>query len=267
MIVVESSALPNPPPINSFKKAIQDMGLRLISFPSLLLCLLLPLPALSGPYYTYGSTPSRAAYYGSNDSLGTPRGACGYGEFGREVYGGNVAAVSNLFQDGIGCGACYQVTCTDPKLCTEDGVEIMVTDHGASDNTDFILSIHAFAGMASQNKSQELIAFGVVDIEYERIPCKFPGYYVMVKVHENSRFPDYLVIIFIYQAAEKDILAVDLWKKDCKEWVSMRRAYGGVWDMPMPPKSPLSLRLLTSENIGKKKWVYLKNVIPEMWKP
>lgn len=36
-------------------------------------------------------------------------GACGFGEFGRTVNNGNVAAVSYLFRNGSGCGACYQV--------------------------------------------------------------------------------------------------------------------------------------------------------------
>ncbi|KAL5973791.1 hypothetical protein ACLOJK_030448 [Asimina triloba] len=193
-------------------------------------------------------------------------GACGYGEFGRNVYGGNVAAVSKLFKGGVGCGACYQVICTNPKLCTKDGVEIMVTDHGASDNTDFILSTHGFASMAYQNKAKQLLAYGVVDIVYRRVPCKFPGHNLMVKVHESSRFPDYLAIIFIFQDGEKDISAVELWQEDYKKWVAMRRAFGGVWDISTPPKGPLKLRVLASED-GKKKWVELKKVIPKMWKP
>ncbi|KAL5973804.1 hypothetical protein ACLOJK_030461 [Asimina triloba] len=242
-----------------------------LSFSSLLFLLVL-LPALCSAYDTF--THSRAAYYGSKDGLGTPTGACGYGEFGRNVYGGNVAAVSKLFKGGVGCGACYQVKCTNPKLCTKDGVEIMVTDHGASDNTDFILSTHGFSSMAYQNKAKQLLAYGVVDIIVTwvyvvgvlRVPCKFPGHNLMVKVHESSRFPDYLAIIFIFQAGERDISAVELWQEDYKKWVAMRRAFGGVWDISTPPKGPLKLRVLASED-GKKKWVELKKVIPKMWKP
>ncbi|KAL5973795.1 hypothetical protein ACLOJK_030452 [Asimina triloba] len=240
-----------------------DMDLK-FSFSCLLLFLLALLPALCSAYHTF--TPSRAAYYGSKDGLGTASGACGYGEFGRKVYGGNVAAVSKLFKGGVGCGACYQVRCTNPKLCKKDGVEIMVTDSGAGDNTAFILSTHGFSSMAYENKAKQLMAYGVVDIEYRRVPCKFPGHNLMVKVHEYSRFSEYLSIVFIFQAGQKDILAVELWQEDYKKWAAMRRSFGGVWDMPTPPKGPLKLRFLASED-GKKKWVELKNVIPRMWKP
>jgi hypothetical protein len=34
----------------------------------------------------------------------------------------------------------------------------------------------------------------------------------MFKVHEHSRFPDYLAIILLYQAGQNEILAVELWQ-------------------------------------------------------
>ena len=36
-------------------------------------------------------------------------GACGFGEYGREVNDGQASAVSRLYRNGTGCGACYQV--------------------------------------------------------------------------------------------------------------------------------------------------------------
>jgi hypothetical protein len=63
----------------------------------------------------------------------------------------------------------YQVRCTDSHYCTDKGVTIVVTDHGSSHNTDFILSRRAFGRMAqTTDAAASLIALGVVDVEYKR---------------------------------------------------------------------------------------------------
>ncbi|XP_068649587.1 expansin-like B1 [Aristolochia californica] len=233
-----------------------------MSLPYLVVLVLL-LPALCSSQNAFIS--SRATYYGSPDCLGTPSGACGYGEFGRNLNGGEVGAVSKLYRNGAGCGGCYQVRCTNPNLCYQNGLKTVVTDHGEGDNTDFILSPRAFAKLAQPNKAAELFAYGVIDIEYRRIPCQYPGYNLVFKVHEHSKFPDYLAIIVLYQAGQKDITGVELWQEDCKEWRAMRRAFGGVWDMSSPPRGDINLRFQVSGDDGQK-WVQISNVIPNNWK-
>ncbi|RWR89716.1 expansin-like protein B1 [Cinnamomum micranthum f. kanehirae] len=237
------------------------MGLSL-SF-SCLFSLLVLLPVLCSSQDPFVS--SRAAYYGSPECFGTPTGACGFGEFGRNINGGDVGAVAKLYRNGAGCGACYQVSCTNPKLCLEDGLKIVVTDHGEGDNTDFILSASGFAKLARPGMDKELIARGVVDIEYRRISCRYPGHNLMFKVHEHSKFPDYIAIIILYQSGKKDVTAMELWQEDSQQWKGMRRAYGGVWDMVSPPKGALTVRVLASDNDGQK-WFQMRNVIPGDWK-
>ena len=72
---------------------------------------------------------------------------------------------------------CQQVRCTNPYYCSPSGVTIVITDSGASDGTDFILSQHAFAGMG-QNKDAgaTLLNFGYVEIEYRRCMHSKHGY-------------------------------------------------------------------------------------------
>ncbi|KAF8412469.1 hypothetical protein HHK36_000433 [Tetracentron sinense] len=233
-----------------------------VSFSSCLLCFVLLLPVLCSSQDTF--LCSRATYYGSPDFLGTPTGACGFGEFGRNVNGGDVGAVSRLYRNGTGCGACYQVRCTIPQLCDDAGVKIVVTDHGEGDYTDFILSTRGFTKLARPNMAAELVAHGVVDIEYRRISCQYPGYNLVFKVHEHSRFPEYLAIVVLYQAGQKDIVTIEVWQEDCQQWRSLRRAYGAVWDMTNPPRGAVNLRFQLSGDDSK--WVQLRNAIPSDWK-
>ncbi|RVW50809.1 Expansin-like B1 [Vitis vinifera] len=196
------------------------------------LCFIVLLPLLCKCEDTF--TYSRATYYGSPDCLGTPTGACGFGEYGRSVNGGNVGAVSRLYRNGTGCGACYQVRCKVPNLCADNGMKVVVTDHGEGDYTDFILSPRGFSMLARPNMAADLFAYGVVGIEYRRVPCQYPG--------SNIFF-----------------------KEDCQEWKGMRKSYGAVWDMANPPKGPVGLRFQVSGR-GGQKWVQLMNVIPSDWK-
>ncbi|XP_042506280.1 expansin-like B1 [Macadamia integrifolia] len=239
------------------------MGLPL-GFSSFFLSLLLLFPALCTSQDTF--VYSRATYFGSPDCLGNPKGACGYGDYGRTVNDGNVGATSKLWKSGAGCGACYQVRCKIPQKCTDEGVNIVVTDHGASDNADFILSPRAFTKMARPNVALDLLAYGEVDIEYKRIPCQYPGYNLMVKVHEHSKFPEYLAIVFIYQAGLYDIVAVEIWQEDCQEWRPMRRAFGTVWDTPNPPRGMLTVRSQLTGGADGPKWLQTNNVVPSEWK-
>ncbi|KAE8055860.1 hypothetical protein FH972_012675 [Carpinus fangiana] len=202
-----------------------------------LLCVILLLPAPSTSQDTF--IRSRATYYGSPDCYGTPSGACGFGEFGRTVNDGSVAGVSRLYRNGTGCGACYQVRCTTPEYCSDEGVNVVVSDYGEGDRTDFILSPRAFVRLARANVASKLLAYGVIDVEYRRVSCHYSGYNLMVK-------------------------------EDCQQWKGMRRAYGAVWDMANPPRpsgsGSIQLRFQVCGSAGTT-WVQSRNGLPSDWKP
>ncbi|CAN7013295.1 hypothetical protein BRARA_C04529 [Brassica rapa] len=221
---------------------------------------LLPLLCLSDDFVS-----SRATYYGSPDCKGNPRGACGYGELGRDINDGEVSGVSSrLWKNGAGCGACYQVRCKIPPHCNEEGVYVVATDYGEGDGTDFIFSPKAYGRMARPGTEFQLYSFGVVDVEYQRVPCRYGGYNLVYKIHEKSYNPHYLAILILYVGGVNDILAVEVWQEDCKEWKRMRRVFGAVHDYQNPPRGTLSLRFLVYGSAGLN-WVESQNALPADW--
>ncbi|CAA2972415.1 expansin-like B1 [Olea europaea subsp. europaea] len=209
---------------------------------------------------------SRATYYGSPKCLATLTGACGFGEYGTFVNNGEITGVSRLYRNGTGCGACYQVRCRIPTHCSDEGAKVVVTDYGEGDHTDFILSTRAYAKLARSNMAAELFAYGVVDIEFKRIPCRY-GYNLFLKAHEHSKYPQYLAVVPLYKEGMYDIIAVEIWLEDCKEWRPMRRVFGTVFDHQNPPLGPLNFRLqVVAEGNAEVKWVQLNSAIPSDWK-
>nr|GLL35994.1 expansin-like B1 [Ipomoea trifida] len=188
------------------------MGLGIKNLCMFLFVTVLLLPVLSYGEQLENSLYTRATFYGSPDCYGTQSGACGFGEYGRNVNGGKVSGVSRLYRNGTGCGACYQVRCKIPTHCNEEGTRIVVTDYGEGDRTDFILSARAYSEMATPGLANQLFAFGVVDVEYRRIPCRYNGYNLMIQVHDKSNFPNYIAILPIYQSGLSDITAAQIWQ-------------------------------------------------------
>ncbi|PHT92822.1 Expansin-like B1, partial [Capsicum annuum] len=177
-------------------------------------------------------------------------GACGYGEYGRTVNSGAFCGVSKLYSNGTSCGACYHVKCKHPEYCNEEGTDVVVTDSG-EENAEFILSFSAYAKLAKPLMVAKLVAEGEVDIEYQRVPCKYAtGAHLMVKVHESSKFPNYLAIVLLNKGGLSDITAIEVWEESHKQWKSMVRIFGAVWAVSDPPKGALKCRFQVRGSAG-----------------
>ncbi|MED6167727.1 Expansin-like B1 [Stylosanthes scabra] len=212
---------------------------------------------------------SRATYYPHSEQNGTANGACGFGSFGALVNGGDVSAASSLYRNGVGCGACYQVRCTKSGYCSDNGVTVVITDQGSSDNTDFILSEHAFDRMAqTTDAASYLLALGVLDIQYRRVACSYPHENITFKIDESSSNPNYLAFVIWYQQGIRDITAVQLCETENFECKLLDRSHGAVWTSISPPSGPLSIRMLFSdEDEQSEEWVVPPNNLPADWKP
>ncbi|KAI4327185.1 hypothetical protein L6164_019677 [Bauhinia variegata] len=228
-----------------------------------LVCVILLLPAALCTTSQGYFTSSRATYYGAPYDYGTSSGACGYGDYGRKVNDGKVTAVSSkLWRNGAGCGACYQVKCKMAQYCDVDGVIVMATDNGEGDRTDFIMSGRGFSELGrDQDTSAKLFKYGTVDVQYKRVPCKYASN-IIVKIKEQSSNPYYLAIVLLNVGGDKDVTAIDLWQKDSKAWMPMRRVYGAVFDFSNPPSGQIKLRFNVNGNME-----LAKSPIPSNWKP
>ncbi|XP_071722364.1 expansin-like B1 [Rutidosis leptorrhynchoides] len=211
---------------------------------------------------------SRATYYPNSEENGSEKGACGYGSFGATLNGGDVSAVSDLFRNGLGCGACYQVRCKNSYYCSDKGVTVVITDQGSSHNTDFIMTKKAFSKLAQTSYSaQSLLSLGVVDIEYKRVSCSYPGKNITIKIDENSNYPYYLAFGIWFQQGHKDITAVQLCETQNQVCKLLDRTYGAVWTTSSPPSGELSLRMLFSDGEDDETWLIPLNNIPKDWQP
>jgi len=91
---------------------------------------------------------------------------------------------------------------------------VVVTDYGEGDRTDFILSTRAYAKMAKPDdyQTKQLFAYGVVEVEFRRVPCRYPGQNLLVSVSEHSRNPSYLAVILLYVGGKDDVIAAEYWQ-------------------------------------------------------
>ncbi|XP_042506415.1 putative expansin-B2 [Macadamia integrifolia] len=216
-----------------------------------------------------GWSPAGATWYGSATGAGSDGGACGYGtSVEQSPFSSMVSAGGpSLYKSGKGCGACYQVKCTDNAACSENPVTVVITDECpgcVSESVHFDLSGTSFGAMAKSGQADQLRNAGQLQIQYQRVECNYGGTKLAFHVDAGSN-SDYFAAMIEFEDGDGDLSGVDLKQAlDSDTWLSMQESWGAVWKINYGSemRAPFSLRL-TSLETGKT--LVINNAIPAGW--
>ncbi|XP_020249123.1 expansin-B15-like [Asparagus officinalis] len=202
-------------------------------------------------------------------------GATWYGSANGD--GSDVAAGNpNLFKSGKGCGACFQVKCTCNAACSGNPVTVVITDSCLggpclAEPVHLDMSGTAFGAMAVQGQADQLRDAGVLQVQYTKVECNYPGVDIAFHVDAGSN-PNYFAVVVEYEGGDGDLGALDLHQgsqspsSSSSSWMSMQQSWGAVWKLNSGSalQAPFSLRL-TSLSTGKT--LVANNAVPVGWQP
>ncbi|KAK6137854.1 hypothetical protein DH2020_028409 [Rehmannia glutinosa] len=217
-----------------------------------------------------GFGPAIATWYGDPNGAGSTGGACGFGnDVTNPTYNSLISAGNQaLFKSGKGCGACYQVKCTQNSQCSGFPITVTITDEcpGACNNdpVHFDLSGKAFGFLAKPGQADALRNAGRINIEYQKVPCNFNAR-LTFKIDKGSN-PFYLAFAVEYLSGDGEIGSIDISSSNSNGWRAMQQTFGATWkvDLPSGVTGPFSVRITTLES---RTTINAPNVIPANWAP
>ncbi|KAM7259580.1 hypothetical protein ACFE04_015321 [Oxalis oulophora] len=214
-------------------------------------------------------TSANATFYGDETASETMGGACGYGNLFQNGYGTNTAALSTtLFNDGFGCGTCYQIKCTDAKGCNSNVPFITITatnicpPNWSQDSNNggwcnpprvhFDMAKPAFMQIADWK-------VGFIPVEYRRVTCQVSGG-VKFSFQGNS----YWLLVYVMNVGGGgDIASMSVRGTKTDNWIPMSHNWGASYQaFSALGGQALSFKLTSYTS---KETIILQNVAPSSW--
>ncbi|KAG9444371.1 hypothetical protein H6P81_015711 [Aristolochia fimbriata] len=211
-----------------------------------------------GVFGEEGWSSATATFYGDSNGEGTYGGACGYEDIAKQVYGVETTALSTpLFNDGLGCGACFEIQCYNtPQWCLPGSIRVTATNLCppggicSPPNKNFDLTQPVFAKIAKKEA-------GNINVQYRRVSCaKAGGIKFVLKGN-----PNFLLVLIYNVGGAGDISSVRI-KGSNTNWTPMTHNWGANWNVNAElVGQSLSFQVTTSDGRS----VQSDNVAPSNW--